>query len=262
MSKDSSSSTVAHEQLKPNKPQVLHASITIVATAFLFLFMQFLGIILLYALLSFFGYSTDEIQNLFTDNSWVQFAGIFVVELLTVGGLYIYLSTNKKSFRSQVSLQGKPTLKQLGIAALTYGVYAGTFIAIIIFIAPLIPALNIDQTQQLGFETPQGIELFAVFGALVILPSIAEEIVFRGFLFKKLKVLISFWPATIMTSLVFGAAHLEFLSDGPLNWVAAIDTFIFSFFLVALVHKTKSLYPSIFLHAFKNGIAFVFLFLI
>jgi len=60
----------------------------------------------------------------------------------------------------------------------------------------------------------------------------------------------------MVTSLVFGLAHLEFGSGGPLVWAAAIDTFLLSIILVYLRERTGALYAGILLHMLNNFIAF------
>ncbi len=67
--------------------------------------------------------------------------------------------------------------------------------------------------------------------------------------------------AAFVQALFFGAAHLEIIGDNPLNWIAAIDTFVLSIFLIGILHRTKSLWSAILLHAIKNTVAFVFLFI-
>jgi membrane protease YdiL (CAAX protease family) len=116
--------------------------------------------------------------------------------------------------------------------------------------------------QQLGFDAPVGWELIFVFITLVVLPSLVEEIVFRGILFRGLKKYIGVVSALIGSSLIFGMAHLEFFSGGSLNYIAALDTTILAVVLTALYIRAGSLWPAILLHAIKNSIAFVVLFVI
>lgn len=68
-------------------------------------------------------------------------------------------------------------------------------------------------------------------------------------------------PAAIVTSLIFAVGHLAESSQGPL-YVAAIDTFVLSLVLIYLREKTGRLWASIGLHAIKNAIAFVTVFVL
>ena len=128
----------------------------------------------------------------------------------------------------------------------------------------LVPSLDVFQQQQLEFDnnTVQGARLLVVFITLVIIPPITEEIVFRGFLYNSLKKVTMKRVAVVITSILFAAAHLEFFGENPLNFIAAIDTFVLSLFLIWVYEKTENLWAPIMLHALKNAIAFVVLFLI
>jgi len=258
MSKDSSSKPVKTDFLTSFSKSFL----LIFGTVLLFLAGQLIGVMLIYFAFGLAGYSNEQIRQLATDNIYFQFLGILAIELVTVGALYVVHRLRRWPFRKSVGLIGRPTVKTLGYVAAAYGLY---FIALIILIGLagyFIPVLDVDQAQQLGFDSPTGVQLLFVFASLVILPSVAEEIIFRGFLFQRLSRYINIKVAALIVSLIFGAAHLEFLGDNPLNWVAAIDTFVFSIFLIILLVKTKSLWASILLHAVKNSIAFVFLFIL
>jgi membrane protease YdiL (CAAX protease family) len=136
--------------------------------------------------------------------------------------------------------------------------------AIVLTIAThIFPSINVDQKQELGFQNTSGtINLFLTFLSLVILPPIVEETVFRGFVFSGLKNKLPFIYAAIGTSLLFASAHLQYGSGKPLLWIAALDTFTLSMVLCYLRQKTGGLWAGIFLHALKNGIAFVSLFLL
>jgi membrane protease YdiL (CAAX protease family) len=113
---------------------------------------------------------------------------------------------------------------------------------------------NSGQQQNLGFTSVVNpIQVIAVFVSLVIIPPLVEESVFRGFLFMGLRKKLNPWWAAIVTSLIFGVAHWQ------LN--VSVDTFALSLALCYLRIKTDSLWPGIFLHATKNFIAFVFVFI-
>jgi len=68
--------------------------------------------------------------------------------------------------------------------------------------------------------------------------------------------------ATLVTSLLFAVPHLLEGGSGGLLYVAGLDTFILSLFLVYLREKTGGLWSSMILHAIKNGTAFMVLFVL
>jgi len=87
----------------------------------------------------------------------------------------------------------------------------------------------------------------------VIVAPVAEEIIFRGYLYGKLKKFVPIWVAIVVTSLIFGAIHGA--------WNLAIDTFALSLILCLMREFTGNIWSSILLHMVKNGIAFYILFI-
>ncbi len=62
----------------------------------------------------------------------------------------------------------------------------------------------------------------AVFGAIFILTAIAEEGLLRGYGFVQLARALSFWPAAILSSVVFAALHLGNTSETPMGVGAVV----------------------------------------
>jgi membrane protease YdiL (CAAX protease family) len=149
----------------------------------------------------------------------------------------------------------RPALLAFPIYFVTYGILLGV-------LSNLIPELNVDQKQQIGFTNAQGAGLILTFISLAVIPPVVEEFVMRGFLYTSLRAKLRLPGAVIITSLLFAAGHLQFGSGAPLLWVAALDTFVLSLFLIYLRVKTGSLWASILLHSLKNSLAFLYLFVI
>lgn len=166
----------------------------------------------------------------------------------------------KQSF-TDIGVTKQVTKQYIKQAALGYVVY---FIGVIALfsIVDALQLIDTQQEQQLGFENTKGAYLVLAFISLVIFPPIIEELLFRGYLFHKTKVHSSFAVATVITSVLFAAAHLEFGTGAPLNWAAALDTLLLSVVLCYVTFKTKSLWPAIVIHMAKNALAFVTLFVL
>ncbi len=198
--------------------------------------------------------SIDSIQN----NVWATFAFILLIEAITISLIFLFIRRRNVKF-IDLGLN-KTKFKYIGFAFAGFGVYFLLYVLGLAISKALIPGLNLDQKQEIGFNTSTtGISLIPVFLSLVILPPITEEIVARGFLFGGLRSKLPFLLSAVITSVLFASAHLGAAKDGLL-WVAAIDTFTLSLVLCYLREKTGSLWPSIGLHAMKNGIAFIVLF--
>lgn len=203
--------------------------------------------------------SSTNITDLITNNVFAQLFLTFIIAIVTSGAVLIVAKKvfGDKEFKTKLLLMKKPTVRQFGEVAVVYTIYYLSLV-VVATIVSIFTSVNVDQAQELGISDPQSIlSKIAVFGMLVILPPLYEELLFRGFVFQLLKkhsgVIVSF----VSTSILFGIAHLEY---DNLNWIAAIDTLIFSGFLIYISQKHKSIYSAMLLHAIKNGIAFYILF--
>lgn len=88
-------------------------------------------------------------------------------------------------------------------------------------------------------------------GVLIVLAApVAEEVFFRGFLFGGLRGRMSFWPAAVISGLLFGLVHLP---GGPLQ---VPPLAVFGVLLAWLYERTGSLGPPILMHAIQNAISF------
>lgn len=201
-----------------------------------------------------------DLQNLLDESVGALFIYLLLVQFFSVLLLWQFLASRGVS-REDIGLK-RPTLGNIAYAIPTYGIY---FILLIITIGiadKLIPKLNVDQQQQVGFQTANSFSSYIlVFIGLAILPPIVEEIMVRGFLYGGLKQKLPKVTAALIASVVFGAAHLQFGSGKPLLWVAAIDTFLLSLVLIWLREKTGNIYAGMAVHFIKNTLAFFAVFI-
>lgn len=178
---------------------------------------------------------------------------IYLVAIVLVIGLP-WWTRRYKTTREEVGLQRLPEWTELLLAPVGFIAYMITSGIVVWAISQMIPAFNPTQTQQIGFQMiSQRHELILAFITLVMVAPFCEELLFRGFLYGKLKKHTKRWIAIIITSILFGAAHMQ--------WNVSIDTFVLSVFLCLVRDMTKSLWPSIIIHMIKNGIAFYLLFI-
>lgn len=202
--------------------------------------------------------SSTRMNVLLTENVWVMFVFVAAVEALAIWLTYAFLKLRRQGFRDIGFDQ--PKAQYIVYAVAGFAMYFLFYLMTVILAKALVPSLDLNQEQEIGFsKTASGMSLLPAFVSLVVLPPLVEEIVARGFLFGGLRRHLQFIPAAIITSILFAAAHLGEASEGLL-WVGALDTFILSIVLCYLREKTGSLWPSIGLHALKNGLAFIILF--
>lgn len=220
---------------------------------------SFLGALILWAGVSLLPLSDAQAEAWISDSIAGRFVYVLLVEVLSIAAAGYFLWAYKQKW-SAIGFK-KPRLSDAGVALLAYPVYFVIYAVVLVVSLQLLPGLDPDQEQQLGFDNVQGpLALAMTFVSLVILPPLVEEIIARGLIFTSLRKWLKFFGAAAITSLVFAAAHLP-QGEGGLLWVAAIDTFMLSLVLCYLREKTGSLWPGIGLHFIKNGVAFMALFI-
>lgn len=178
-------------------------------------------------------------------------AAIYVVALAVVLGVprLFGLRTSAKELGTDRSL----TFTDIGLAIGGFVAYMIASAFVINAVSSLVPAFDAQQVQDVGFQAiSQRYEYILAFFILVIVAPCAEELLFRGYLYGKLRGTIGKWLAIVVTSVLFGVAHGQ--------WNVGIDTFVLSLFLCSLREFTGKLWPAVLVHMIKNGIAYYFLF--
>lgn len=197
----------------------------------------------------------DDLQN-FADSSVFTAVYSAVVYLIIFAGIYFipkYLFKQKIS-KKDTGISGLPTWTDIGLG------FAGLIIAMILsgiitaIATSIFPNFNANETQDVGFSNlSQNYQYLTAFFALVVIAPIAEELVFRGVIYSKMRE-VSPWLAIILVSLMFGAAHGQ--------WNVGITTFTMSVIMCLIREKlTDTIWAGIILHMLKNAIAFYFLFM-
>lgn len=208
----------------------------------------------------FRGWSAEQTTTWLTEVVTAQFAYVVVVEALTVAAIVIFI----RAYKGSLSLIGlvRPRLRDAGYAILAYPIYLAVYIGAFVVISNFVPGIDVNQEQDVGFNQVQGgLALIMTFISLVILPPIVEEIIMRGFIFSSLRKHLNFIVTALITSVIFGILHLAGgVAGSGLLYIAAVDTLLLSFVLCYLREKTGSLWAPISLHAIKNGIAFLSLY--
>ncbi|MBQ3306137.1 CPBP family intramembrane metalloprotease [Candidatus Saccharibacteria bacterium] len=159
-----------------------------------------------------------------------------------------------KTTREELGLKGLPTWTDLGLAPVGFLVY---FLAAagLVAIFKLFPWFDATEAQDVGFS---GLYFFGdriiAFIALVIIAPVAEEIIFRGFLYGKLRSKLSIIPAMLIVSVIFGILHGQ--------WNVGVNVFALSLVLCGLREITGTIYSGMVVHILKNALAFCLLYLV
>ncbi len=180
---------------------------------------------------------------------------IYVIGCLIVVIPYLFMNVRGRHILARLGLTKRPTGRAIALAAAFW--FIGYILSMLVMLTlTFLPLTGIDltQKQEVGFENLKTIfEYVAAFIALCIIAPIAEEAIFRGFLYDRLRTHFHFITSMLITSFIFAFVHLQ------VN--VGIDVFILSLFLCYLRERYVSLWPGIFLHSLKNSVAYFFLFI-
>jgi membrane protease YdiL (CAAX protease family) len=165
-----------------------------------------------------------------------------------------WLTKKHRTAKIDIGLSRLPSWTDILVAPAGLIIYMILSAILVLGLTHIFPWINTNQTQETGFsQMGQHYEYILAFVTLVVITPLAEEILFRGYLFGKLKKFIPVWLAILATSLLFGIAHW--------SWTLGIDTFALSIVLCLLRETTGSIWSSVLLHMIKNGIAYYILFI-
>jgi membrane protease YdiL (CAAX protease family) len=117
-------------------------------------------------------------------------------------------------------------------------------------------ALGLHEKQDLPDRLGANGPTLAVIGVIVLITvfaPLAEEILFRGYIYAALRNLRGIWPAAIVTGILFGLVHA---GSAPVGFLVPLG--VFGFGLCLLREFGGSLYPCMALHALNNSIALGF----
>lgn len=259
MSKDSSKQNQIGQdaEVKIAKPIVPWSPVlAVVAVVVIYFVSQFVGGLALSIYPAMRHWTSAQANDWLNNSIPAQFIYVVIAEAITVLAVWQFLRHYKVSLKVIGLKKFKP--EDIMYALAGFGIYFVSYAILLQIVTKLIPSLNVNQRQQIGFQNVSGLgQLVLTAISLVILPPIAEEILMRGFMYTSLKKNLPKVAAALVTSVIFATAHLEFGQGAPLLWVAAIDTFVLSMVLVYVREKTGRLWGSMGIHALKNTVAFI-----
>jgi hypothetical protein len=182
----------------------------------------------------------------------VEIIALVLQILLVAIGIFIivpliwYFLVNKLSFKE---ILNRIKLRKEGMdMAVLWGVVSMIAMFAILFVIGIILTLygvNLDESSNIT-DLEQIFSLPSIF-VIVAFQPIGEEIFFRGFLLEKINSMAGKETAIVVTSVLFGIAHLTYGNIYP-----AIMTGILGLILAYMVVKTKNLTTAIVAHIFFN----------
>jgi membrane protease YdiL (CAAX protease family) len=126
--------------------------------------------------------------------------------------------------------------------------------AALVAVAAAVPALRgvpADNASFLRAAEPAALVVLAV--AAVLVAPVLEELLFRGVILRGLMLRTGFWPAAVVSSVVFGLFHATGTALDAVPIVVA--TGVFGLGLCLLTRGTAALGPAIGVHALRNALA-------
>jgi membrane protease YdiL (CAAX protease family) len=183
-----------------------------------------------------------------------EFFFVLLAEAIAVLFVFWVLRLRKLPL-SSIGLGRPPAWRDLTRGLIGFGAFYGLLIVFAGGLTLIFP--NLDKgTQDVGFNTlNSALDMSLAFFALVFLPPLGEEILVRGYLYSGLRAKMKFLPALLITSLIFGSAHI-FCGTRGILWGAELNTFVLSVVLVYLRESTGALYAGMLVHMLNNLIAF------
>lgn len=196
--------------------------------------------------------------NLVTNENVVQTVIMAISYVVAIALIILppwYLMKSKVG-KDSLGLRGLPTWTDILLAPIGYIASMVATMAVLLVIQAFVPSFNLQETQDVGFRMESlysNADKMVAFAALVILAPIAEELIFRGYLYGKLRTRLSAIPAIILVSVLFGFMHGQ--------WNVGIVVGVMSIFLCIARELTGTIYAGILMHMIRNGLAFYLLYI-
>ena len=232
-------------------PAHLQVPWPVLLTLGIFLAAWFILPVAIILLLLFIGSIFPEAHKIVTvlqsNDLTVSFGFDLFTAATALGMVYLVLRHYKLGWNS-VGWRSVNIWKALGYLVagfIGFSIFAAIVIALVSY---FVPSFNANQAQNNDFTASVKTHFSLTLIALVIIPPIIEETVFRGFIFPAIARKWGIWGGAIASSILFGLAH----------WQAnvSIYTFVLGLVLCFLYVKLKSIFPGMVIHMANNLLAF------
>ena len=103
-------------------------------------------------------------------------------------------------------------------------------------------------TQTATMLSTSGL-IITIFKSVILVP-LAEEVTFRGLVFRRMELYTSFWPAALVSAALFGLYHM--------NLLQGIYAFLYGILLCLVYRIFRNLWATIAMHAAANAFSVLF----
>jgi membrane protease YdiL (CAAX protease family) len=173
---------------------------------------------------------------------------VYVVSLLIII-LVPWKLLKMKTTREELGLRELPTWTDILLAPIAFIVFLIASGFIMAVMQAILPSIDWAQEQDVGFNNIiSNLDFVLAFLSLVVVAPIAEEVIFRGWLYGKMRRKMSAVPAILIVSLLFGLVHGQ--------WNVGVVVFTMSIAMCLIRELTGTIWGGILVHMIKNGLAF------
>ena len=160
----------------------------------------------------------------------------------------------EKPTREEMGLKGLPTWTDILLSPIGFVAQLVLSSALMSLFSHLFSWFNANEAQNVGYSDlyTAGDKILA-FVIVAIIAPLAEEIIFRGFLYGRLRKHLNFPVSALLVSLLFAVLHGQ--------WNVGVNVFVFSLILCGFREITGTIYSGILVHIIKNAVAFYLLFI-
>jgi membrane protease YdiL (CAAX protease family) len=182
--------------------------------------------------------------NLDDDSPWITALSTIGLDGCVVAAVIGVAALTRRPRLWHFGLRSAPLRHSIGIA----------FMAVVAFLAfELTYSAVFDPknpqkiVEELGADESTALLVTGALAVIVVAP-IAEELLFRGFLFRVLRLRMGFWAAAAIDGVLFGLVHGSLVILPVLAFLGVTLCWVYE--------RTGSLFPCIAIHVLNNTIAY------
>lgn len=126
----------------------------------------------------------------------------------------------------------------------------GLSLTLNIILGLLIPNIDENEVSNSLLEISENISIFISLFIVALITPITEELLFRGFIYDGIKLLLNKYIAIILTALIFAVSHG--------NFEQGIYALIVGLFFGYIIEKYQNIWYTIVIHCVMNGVIAIF----
>lgn len=180
---------------------------------------------------------------------WMMILITLLCDMVLMAGFGTWYYFRERQYPFRPNYKSAFSLKNIGyiIVMGVLGQYASNLIATLTGV--LIPsAMDSYEDLAQNFDLSTASPVLMILAVCIVGP-IAEELVFRGMIFGKLRRAFSFWPAAIISGIMFGVFHM--------NIMQGVYASVLGVLLAYVYEKTQTVFGSIFFHIVFNASSYI-----